>query len=81
MTREPRLNRSALFLKRSLLLFWAVWFTLVFATNLCDGAKALGVVQQVWPFASGNYALVVKTTAHCGPPAWLSGVLFLGVLV
>ncbi len=73
-------NRSAILLKRGLLLFWAVWLSVVLATNLCDAAKALGLLREPWPFASGNYGFLVKTTARYDPPAWLNGLLFLGVL-
>ena len=36
----------AVLLKRGLLLFWAAWLSLVFATNLLDGAKALGLLSD-----------------------------------
>ena len=45
-------------LKRLLLLFWAAYFTTVFATNLCDAAKAASILSDSWSFASGNYAFV-----------------------
>ena len=35
------LSRRAATLKRALLAFWSVWWTVVFATNLADAAKAL----------------------------------------
>jgi hypothetical protein len=35
-------------LKRGLLLFWAVWFSFVFATNVLDGLKQLGVLPETW---------------------------------
>jgi hypothetical protein len=72
---------SALLLKRLLLLFWGIWFTVVFATNLCDAAKAAGILSESWSFASGNYAAVCQTTAKYSPPAWFNSVLFACVLV
>jgi len=74
------LNRPAVLLKRGLLFFWSIWLTVVFATNLCDAAKALGLLGESWTFASGNYGFVVHTTARYGTPGWLNGLLFLGVL-
>lgn len=71
---------AAVLLKRGLLLFWAAWLTLVFLTNVLDAAKALGVLDAAWAFASGNYAFVTQTTARYGTPAWLSAVLFAGVV-
>jgi hypothetical protein len=67
-------------LKRSLLLFWAVWLSVVFATNLTDGMKALGLLGESWAFASGNYRFLVQTTARYGTPDWLNGLLFVGVI-
>jgi hypothetical protein len=70
----------ALLLKRGLLLFWAVWLALVFLTNLLDAVKALGLLAESWPFASGNYAFLVQTTARYGTPTWANAVLFAGVI-
>jgi hypothetical protein len=67
-------------MKRALLLFWAAWLSLVFTTNVLDGAKALGVLGESWAFASGNYAFLARTTARYGTPAWLNAVLFAGVV-
>lgn len=67
-------------LKRCLLLFWAVWLSVVFATNALDGCKALGVLGESWPFASGNYRFLGETTARYGTPPWLNALLFLGVI-
>jgi hypothetical protein len=72
---------SVVSLKRGLLVFWAAYLSLVFATNLLDGAKALGLLEPQWSFASGNYAFVTKTTALHGTPAWVNAVLFAGVIV
>jgi hypothetical protein len=54
--------------------------TLVFATNVLDAAKALGLLDQSWAFASGNYAFLCQTTSRYGTPAWVNAVLFAGVL-
>ena len=70
----------SVFLKRGLLLFWAVWLSIVVATNLLDGMKALGQLGESWAFASGNYRFLAETTARYGTPAWLNGVLFAGVV-
>ena len=73
-------NRPSLFLKRGLLFFWSVWLTVVFATNVLDGCKALGLLSDNWNFASGNYRFLATTTARYVTPAWLNGLLFLGVI-
>jgi hypothetical protein len=74
-------DRPALVLKRLLLLVWAAWLTVVLATNVADGCKALGLLGEGWAFASGNYRFLAETTARYGPPAWVNEVLFLGVVV
>jgi hypothetical protein len=74
------INSSVIALKRTLLAFWALWFTMVFATNLFDAAKTLGLLAESWPLASGNYRAIVEATARYEPPAWLNGLLFLAVL-
>jgi hypothetical protein len=70
----------ARFLKRTLLFFWAVWLTVVFATNVLDGCKAVGLLGADWPLASGNYRFLAETTGRYGTPGWLNGLLFVGVV-
>jgi hypothetical protein len=73
-------NGHTLLLKRALLLFWAAWLSVVFTTNVLDGCKALGLLGEGWAFASGNYRFLAETTARYGAPAWVNGILFLGVI-
>jgi hypothetical protein len=63
-----------------LLLCWSVWLTIVLVTKVMDGCKALGWLGVGWPFASHNYRFLAETTSRCGTPAWLNGLLFLGVI-
>jgi hypothetical protein len=70
----------ALSFKRTLLLFWAAWLTVVLTTNLLDGAKAVGLLEESWAFASGNYQFLRQTTARYGTPNWVNGLLFVGVI-
>lgn len=57
-----KLKISLTVLKRMIIFFWALWFTIVFLTNFCDALKALGVLSKDWKFASGNWALMLETT-------------------
>lgn len=68
------------FLKRSLLLFWAVWFTVVFLSNAADAAKAGGLLDESWAFASGNYRFISDTTARYGTSSWANAMMFAGVI-
>jgi hypothetical protein len=68
-------------LKRLLLLLWATWFSVVFLTNLADAAKCLGLLDDAWTFASGNYKFINETTARYAVPDVVNGVLFTGVIL
>jgi hypothetical protein len=68
-------------LKRLLLLFWAVWFSVVFLSNLADAAKGRGWLGESWTFASGNWPLIQGTTARYKIPSSVNGVLFAGVIL
>jgi hypothetical protein len=77
MTDQPRAPRL---LQRGLLLFWALYFTLVLSSNFTDALKALGVLDATFPFASGNYALVHKVTQIYSAPTPIVAAMFAGVL-
>jgi hypothetical protein len=66
--------------KRTLLLFWAVWLTIVVASNLADALRAAGLLDASFPFASGNYATILEVTAPAELPNWVSAGLFAGVI-
>ena len=68
-------------LKQGIVLFWAIWLSVAFSANAFDGLKALKIMREGWRFASGNYALMVETTRRYLLPAWLTRVLFLGVVL
>jgi hypothetical protein len=68
-------------LQTGLVLFWAIWLTLVTATNTCDGLKQLGVLPADFTLASYNFDLVRKTVGAHGVPAVIAAVLFAGVIV
>jgi hypothetical protein len=70
-----------IFFKRLLLLFWAVWLSVVFLTNLADAGKGLGWLGESWAFASGNFKAIKETTARYGAPDWVNAVLFAGVIL
>lgn len=67
-------------IKRVLLLFWALWLGLVTASNICDFLKTLGVLDESWPFASGNFKMVTDSTARYGVCDTINRILFAGVI-
>jgi hypothetical protein len=68
-------------IKRGLLLFWSLWFSIVFAITVFDALQALGVVDRSWKFGSGILALISADTAMYGVPAGIHGAWRLGVIV
>ncbi len=67
-------------IKTGLVLFWSLWLTIVFLTNLFEGLQHLRILPEGWKFVSQNYEMIRKTAAIYDPPSWLAGLLFLGVL-
>lgn len=67
-------------IKRGLLIFWAAWTGLVFASNAADGLKELRVLPESWAFASHNFNLMIKVTAIYHLPEWTVAALFCGVI-
>lgn len=65
-----------IFLKRSLLLSWAVWLSVVFLSNLADAGKEAGLIGESWAFASGNWKAIKETTARYGTPDLVNALLF-----
>ena len=66
---------------RGLLLFWALWLSVVFASNAADALKELGLLPEGWRFVSGNYAFVKEALAIYTASGALATLLFAGVLV
>ena len=69
------------FLKRLLLLFWAVWMSVVFLSNLADAGKAAGILGESWSFASGNLKFIKETFARYGTSDFVNALMFAGVII
>lgn len=67
-------------LKRGLLVFWALWHSIVALTNVFDALKGLGVLDPGWGFASGNWDFMRSVTAVYATPHALVALLFAGVI-
>lgn len=68
-------------ISRGVVCFWALWFSIVFASNVCDALMHLGLLPETWPFASGNFVAITKVTARYTIPTAVLGGLFLGVIL
>src|ERR1051326_7095933 len=72
---------TLLMLKRGIVVFWTLWFTLALASNLFDALKEMRVLPKRWPFASGNYGLIEWVKGRFATPSWMGAVMFAGVIV
>jgi hypothetical protein len=63
-----------------LVLFWAIWLSVVTATNVFDAMKQLGALPARFTLASYNFDLVAKTVGAHGVPAPVAAFLFAGVI-
>jgi len=68
-------------LKRGVLAFWALWLTIVTATNVTDLLQTIGVLGVDWRWVSGNYALVAKALELYALPAGIILLTFGTVIV
>jgi hypothetical protein len=80
MTKDTPLNTIGV-LKRGILGFWSLWFSIVVVTNVYDAAKSAGVLGEGWTFASDNYAAIVRTTSKHHFPLWINPILFAAVIL
>jgi len=67
-------------LKRLLLLFWAVWLSLVVAGNTTDALRAMGTLPADFSFASGNYEAILEVASPMELPNSLCAFLYAGVI-
>jgi hypothetical protein len=63
------------------LVFWATWFSVVLASNVTDALAASALLPPSWPFASGNFALVVESVSIYSLSRISAAILFALVLV
>lgn len=68
-------------IRAGLILFWALYFSIVWLSNTADALKALSILPATWPFTSGNYTLIVRVVAIYQSPVWLSVLFFAGVIL
>ena len=68
-------------LKRGLLLFWALWLSVVVATNVLNSLQALSVLPASFKFVSGNWPWINQTMDPLGVPRVLQALMFAGVIV
>src|SRR5262245_25597629 len=68
-------------IKIGLVLFWAIWLTVVTATNILDVLKQLGALPSTFTLVSYNFELVAKTVGAHGVPAVIAAARSAGVIL
>jgi len=68
-------------IKRGLLLVWALWYSVVVTTNVLNALQALGILSASFKFVSGNWEWINQTMNPLGVPIALQAFLFAGVIV
>ena len=53
-------------IKRGLLLFWALWYSVVVTTNVLNALQALGILPASFKFVSGNWEWINQTMNPLG---------------
>jgi len=67
--------------QKIVLAFWSCYFSIVTLTNILDAIRALGLLSKDWKFASGNFEMILQTTANLEVPAGVNAFLFCGVII
>jgi hypothetical protein len=67
-------------LRLTVLLFWALWLTVVTASNVTNALRVAGALPTSFAFASANFELIEASTAVYHAPRGVVWVLLLGVI-
>jgi hypothetical protein len=71
---------SILTLKQGLILFWALWISLVVLHNIFDALKELGILPPSWRFVSTNFQGIYDLIGGGRNPRWVAGLLYAGAI-
>ena len=66
--------------KKTLILFWAVWWLIAFWTDVVGGLAHLGFLHATWA-PDANYPFLVDSLKMYSVPDWLVTVFFCGILL
>lgn len=67
-------------IKRTILVFWAAWLSVVATTNILDGLRALHALPLSFKFVSGNWPWINRVMDPVGVPRALQAFLFTGAV-
>jgi len=69
------------FVKKAILLIWALWAMFVTFSNICDGLRTIGILPGNFNFVSGNFGFIQAATQIYAFPVWLNAILFIIVIL
>ena len=69
-----------LVIKRTILLFWAAWLTVVTTTNVFDALAAVGAIPESFKFVSGNWKWINQAMDPLSVPRAFQAFLFAGAI-
>ena len=67
-------------IKQGILLFWAIWLSIVTVMNCLEALKAMGTVPQAFK-TSSNWTLMLRVTSTYNTPVWFNALLFAVVII
>src|SRR5262245_49193426 len=67
-------------IKRTVLLFWALWLTVVTTTNVLDALVVLGALPDSLKFVSGNWKWINRTMDPLDVPRVHQALMFGGAI-
>ena len=70
---------SMFFFKRTIVVFWALWWILAFLTDFLGGLYLLNVFTASW-VPHSNYPSLVASLAQYDAPSWLPSLFFVGII-
>ena len=67
-------------IKQGILLFWALWLSIVTVMNGLEALKAMGLMSQSFK-TSSNWSLMLRVTGTYNTPVWFNALLFALVII
>ncbi len=75
------MNFDLVTLKQGIILFWAVWLSLVVVLNILDVLKHHGALPENWKFNSGNFPFMQAVVKVYGTPNPVTWVLYICAII
>ena len=74
------IERNHSFFKKSIILFWTIWWLIALWTDVVGGLAHLNILDTSWAVDT-NYPGLVQSLAMYHVPEWLPPCLFFGIIL